>query len=168
MTPWTVPCQALLSSTISQSLLKFMSIESMMLSNHFTLSPFSCYQSFPALGSFLMSQLFTSGSQNVRASASASVLPVSIQGWFPLRLISLLSKGLSTVFSSTTIRKQLWSQKFFPSLLGLNCFQLEIICMPKRHILGGQILSPYNIHVTNYWLHYPLQWVILNMVKLTN
>ena len=67
----------------------------------------SCPQSFPASGSFLMSQLFASGGQSIGASASASVLPMSIQGWFPLGLtglISLLSKGLSRVFFSTTTK----------------------------------------------------------------
>ena len=57
----------------------------------------SCLQSFPALGSFLMSQFFTSGGQSIGASALASVLPMNIQGWFPLgltALISLQSKGL--------------------------------------------------------------------------
>ena len=71
--------------------------------------PFSsCPQSFPASGSFQMSQLFTEGSQSVGASALASVLPMNIQGWFPLGQtgwISLLSKGLSRVFSSTTVGK---------------------------------------------------------------
>ena len=72
--------------------------------------PFSWLQSFPASGSFPMSELFTSGGQSVRASASASVLPMSIQDWFPSRLtglISLLSKG-SGVFSSTV-----WRHQFF-------------------------------------------------------
>ena len=81
----------------------------------------SCPQSFPASGSFLMSQLFVSGSQSIgaSASASASVLPRSIQGWFPLRLTALLSlqsQGFSGVFSSTII----WKCQFFgalPSLL---------------------------------------------------
>ena len=71
--------------------------------------PFSSYpQSFPASGSFLMSQPFASDGQSIGVSASASVLPMNIQGCFPLGLtgwISLLSKGLSRVFSSTTIRK---------------------------------------------------------------
>ena len=64
-------------------------------------------QSFPASVTFLMSRLFTLGDQNTRASALASVLPMSIQGWFPLRLtgLILLSKGLSLVFSSTTIQR---------------------------------------------------------------
>ena len=67
---------------------------------------FFCLQSFPASGSFPMSWVFTSGGQNVVASALASVLPMNIQGWFPLGLaglISLMSKRLSRVFSSTTI-----------------------------------------------------------------
>ena len=73
-------------------------------------APFSCPQSLPALGFFLMSPLFTSGGQSIRALAS--VLPMNIQGWFPLGLtglLSLLSKGLSRVFSSTTI----WKHQFF-------------------------------------------------------
>ena len=69
--------------------------------------PFSSsLQSFPASGSFLMSQLFTSGGQSI--GASASVLPMNIQDWFPLGwtgLISFLSKGLSKVFSNTTVQK---------------------------------------------------------------
>ena len=69
--------------------------------------PFSsCPQSFPASGSFPMSWLFAFGGQSIGASALASVLPMNIQGWFPLglaSLISLLSKGLSRVFSSTTV-----------------------------------------------------------------
>ena len=70
--------------------------------------PFSsCLQSFPASGSFPISQLFASGGQSTGASASASVLPISIQGWFPLRLTGLIlqSKGLSRVFSNTTVKK---------------------------------------------------------------
>jgi len=71
--------------------------------------PFSsCLQSFPASGAFRMSQLFASGGQSIRVSASASVLPMNIQDWFPLRLtdwISLLSKELSRVFSNTTVQK---------------------------------------------------------------
>ena len=69
---------------------------------------FSCFQSFPASGSFPMSQLFASDGQSIRASASASVLPMNIHGWFPLGLtglISLQSKGLPRVFSSTTVQK---------------------------------------------------------------
>ena len=71
--------------------------------------PFSsCLQSFLASGSFPMSQFFTSGGQSIGASASASVLPRNIQDWLPLWLtgwISLHSKGLSRVFSNTTVQK---------------------------------------------------------------
>ena len=70
--------------------------------------PFSCLQSFPASGSFQMSGFFTSSGQSIGVSGSASVLPMNIQDWFPLRLtgwISLQSRGLSRVFSNTTIQK---------------------------------------------------------------
>ena len=108
VTPWTTAHQASLSLTISRSLLKLMSIESVMSSKHLVLCiPFSsCLQSFPASGSFPMSWLFTSGGQSI--GASASVLPMNIQDWFPLGLtglISLLSKGLSRVFSSITVQR---------------------------------------------------------------
>ena len=72
-TPWTAAHQGSLSFTISLSLLKLMSIESVMPSNHLILSSSSCLQSFLASGSFLMSQLFISGGQSIGASASASV-----------------------------------------------------------------------------------------------
>ena len=82
--------------------------------------PFSsCLQSFPAWGPFLMSQLFASGGQSNGASASASVFPMNIQGWFPLGLtglISLQSKGLSRVFSNTTVQKH----QFFSSKISLR------------------------------------------------
>ena len=68
--------------------------------------PFSHLQSFPASGSFQTSQFFTSGGQNIGVSASASVLPMNSQDWFPLGWtgwISLQSKGLSRVFSNTTV-----------------------------------------------------------------
>ena len=81
--------------------------------------PFSfCLQSFPASGSFLMSPLFASGSQSIRVSASASVLPMNIQDLFPLGWtgwISLQSKGLSRVFSNTTV----WKHQFFSTQLSL-------------------------------------------------
>ena len=75
----------------------------------FSVVPFSsCLQSFPASGSILMSQLFTSSGHSIGASASVSALPMNIQGWLLLGLaglISLLFKGLSRVFSSTTVQK---------------------------------------------------------------
>ena len=81
--------------------------------------PFSsCLQSFPVSGSFPMSQFFTSGGQSIGASSSASVLPMNIQDWFPLGWsgwISLQSKGLSRVFSNTTVQKH----QFFSAQLSL-------------------------------------------------
>ena len=91
-TPWTAAHQAPLSSTISQSLLEFMSkTESVILSNRLILGhPFSfCLQSFPVSQSFPMNQLFASHSQSIGASASATVLPMNVQGWFPLGLTCL-------------------------------------------------------------------------------
>ena len=108
-TPWIAAHQAPLSSAISRSLLKFISIESVMLSLSFSAIPFSfCLQSFSAFESFPMNQLFASGDQSIEASAAATVLPMNIQGWFLLgltSLISLQSRGLSRVFSSTTVQK---------------------------------------------------------------
>ena len=81
--------------------------------------PFSfCLQSFPMPGSFQMSQLFTSGGQSIVISVSASALPKNIQGWFHLGstdLISLQSKGISRVFSNTTVQKHqfFWHSAFF-------------------------------------------------------
>ena len=85
-TPWTASHQASLPFTTTWSLLKFMSTESVMLSNCLILchSLSSHLQSFSASRSFPMSRLFASGGQSIGASASASVLPMHIQGWFPL------------------------------------------------------------------------------------
>ena len=89
--------------------------------------PFSsCLQSFPASGSFPISQLFASDGQSIGASASASVLPMNIQDWFPLGWtgwIPLQSKGLSRVFSNTTVQKhQLFSAQFLysPTLTSIH------------------------------------------------
>ena len=105
-TPWTAARQISLSSTLSRSL--FMSIELVILtvSSSATLSSF-CIQSFPASGSFPMSHFFKSGGQSIRVSVSASVLPMNVQDWLPSGLTSLISlqfKGLSSVFSNTTIQ----------------------------------------------------------------
>ena len=107
-TPWTTARQASLSFTISQSLLKLMPGESMTPYNHLILCHHLLFlpSIFPNIRVFPKSQLFTSGGQSI--GASASVLPVNIQGWFPLGLIGLiflLSKGLSRVFSKTTVQK---------------------------------------------------------------
>ena len=109
VTPRIAAHQASLSFTISWSLLRFMFIESVMPSNHLLLCHplLLCLQSFSASESFLMSQLFASGSQNTGASASATVLPINSEGWFPLGLADLIlqSKGFSRVFSNTTVQK---------------------------------------------------------------
>ena len=123
-TPWIAACQASLSITNSWSLLKLMSIESVMPSNHLILChpllllPSIFSNESNESGSFQMSQFFTSGSQSIRVSASASVLPMNIQGWFPLGWtgwISLQSKGFSRVFSNTTVQKH----QFFGTQLSL-------------------------------------------------
>ena len=89
--------------------------------------PFSsCLQSFPASGSFQMSQFFTLGGQSIGVSAPASVLPKNIQGWFPLGLTDLISlpcKGFSRVFFNTTVQKH----QFFGSHLSLIISNLYAI-----------------------------------------
>ena len=108
-TPWNSAHQTSLSITNSQSLLKLMSIELVMPSNHLILChPLLLLPSiFPNTGSFQMSQ-FASGGPSIGVLASASVLPMNIQNWFPLGLvdlISLQSKGLSRIFSNATVQK---------------------------------------------------------------
>ena len=118
--PWTVAHQASLSITNSQSLLKLMSIKLVIPSNHLI----CCHllllllQSFPASGSFSMSQFFTSGGQSIGVSASTSVLPMNIQDWFPLGWTGwiLQSKGLARVSSNTTVQKH----QFFSTQLSLQ------------------------------------------------
>ena len=94
--------------------------------------PFSsCLQSFPALGSFSVSQFFTSGGQSIGVSASTSVLPVNIQDWFPsglTSLISLQSKGLSRVFSNTTVQNH---QFFSAQLYLLSNFRIHTWLLEK-------------------------------------
>ena len=116
VTPWTAAHQASLSITSFWSLLKLMSMELEMPSNY--LIPFSSCQS--CIRSLTVSQFFASGGQSIGVSALASVLPMNIQNWFPLGLtdlISLQSKGLSRVFSSTTVQKH----RFFDTQLPLWC-----------------------------------------------
>ena len=102
MDPWSLWPSQWCHPTISSSVIPF----------------FSCPQSFPASWSFLVSWLFTSGGQSIGVSTSASVLPMNSQDWFPLGwtgLISLQSKGLSRVFSNTTVQKR----QFFSAQLSL-------------------------------------------------
>ena len=121
-TPWTAARQASLSFTISQSLLKLMPTELVVPSNHLILSvtPFPCLQSFPASGSFPISQLFQLGGQSTGASASASVLPMNIQGWFLSGLSGLISCCLrdSREFSPT------------PQFKGINSSVLSLFYCP--------------------------------------
>ena len=112
--------------------------------NSSSVVPFSfcLLQSFSASGSFPMSRLFASGGQNIGASASASVFPMNIQGWFPLGwigLISFQSKGLSRAFSNTTVEKHkffdaqlsLWSKSHIHTwLLEKLCFDSMDLCPP--------------------------------------
>ena len=134
-TQWTAACQASLSITNSRSLLKLMSIESVMPCNHLTLchSLLLLPQSFPASGSFPMSQFFASHGQSIGISASAFVPPMNIQDWFPLGLISLISlqsKGLWTVFSNTTVQKhQFFSAQ--PSLRSSSHIHTWLLEKPK-------------------------------------
>ena len=142
VTPWTAAHQAPLSITNSQSLLNSCPSSRWC---HPTISsfvvPFSfCLQSFPTSGSFSITQLFLSGGQSIGASASGSVFPVNIKDWFPLRLtglLSLLSKGLSRVFSSTTD----WRHQFFSA---------QIFLTSISHIHTWLLEKPY------LWLYRPL------------
>ena len=148
VTPWTATCQASLFFTISWSLLKLMSIESMMLSNHLILChPFSCPQSFPASGFFPVSWLFASGGQSIRASASIPVLPMNIEHWFPLGLtdlISLQSKELLTVFNSTTIWKH-WIFCTQPSLWSNTYIHTWLLGKPQLW-LSGPLLAKWCLY----------------------
>ena len=126
-TPWTAAHQASLSFTISQSLLRLMTIELVMSSNHLILchSLLLLPSIFPSIRVFSSKLVIHIRWQSIGASALVSVIPMNIQFWFHLRLtglISLLSKGLSRVFSSTTVGKhQFWGhfsmvQLLYPSI----------------------------------------------------
>ena len=120
-TPWTAAHQASLSITNSQSLLKLLSIELMMPSNHLILCRLLLLPSgFPESGSFPMSQFFVSGGQSSEASASVqySLEAMNIQDWFPLGWtgwIFLQSRGFSRAFSNNTVQKH----QFFGAQLSL-------------------------------------------------
>ena len=120
VTPWTTACQTSLSITNSWNLLKLFSIESVMVSNHLILchplllSPLI----IPSIRVFQMSQFFATGGQYIRVTASASVFPMNIQELLPLEwtgCISLQPKGLSRVYSNTTIQRH----QFFSAKLSL-------------------------------------------------
>ena len=106
--------------------------------------PFSHLKLLPASGSFQRSQLFTSGGQSIEVSASASVLPINIQGWFLFGWtgwISLQSKGLSRVFSNTIVQKHLYKGGMFWE----NSIKTCILSSVK------QITSPGWMHETCAW-----------------
>ena len=133
-TPWTAAHQDSLSFTISQSLLKHMSIELEMPSNHLILfHPFLLpLSTFPSIRAFQMSQLFTSGGQSIGVPPSTSVLPMNTQDWSPLEWtgwISLQYKGLSWVFSNTTVQ--------------------------RHQIFGAQLSSQSNSHIHTWPLEKP-------------
>ena len=110
----------------------------------------SCLQSFPASGSFQMSQFFTSGGQSIGVSASASVLPMNIQDWFPLGLtgwISLPSKRLSRVFSNTTfksINPSALSFVYSPTLTSIHDYG-KTIALTRQTFVGKVISLLFNI-----------------------
>ena len=136
VTPGTAACQVSLSFTISWSWWCHPTISS-------SVAPFSsCFQSFLTSRSFPMSQLFPSGGQNIGASPSTSVLPVNIKGWFPLGLtglLSLLSEGLSRVFSNTTV----WKHQF----------------------LGGQpFYGPTLTSVCDYWENHSFDYIYKHLL----
>ena len=109
VTPWPAACQASLSFTVSHSLFKLLSIESVILSNYPILCcPLLLPSIFPSISVFSNELAFSSGGQSIGASALASVLKMNIQGLFPLGLTGLISlqpKGLSRIFPSTTVCK---------------------------------------------------------------
>ena len=141
-----LPCPSL-----SPSLLKLVSIESMMPSNHLNLCCLLLLlpSIFPSISVFSNSRLFTSEGQSIEVSASAPVLPMNIQDWFSLGLtclISLLSKGLSRVFSST-----IWKHQSFSAVLSL---------WSNSHIHTRLLEKPY------LWLYRPLlaKWCLCFLI----
>ena len=154
--------------------------------------PFSsCLQSFPASGSFQMSQLFASGGQSIGISASTSVLPMNIQDWFPLGWtgwISLQSKGLSRVFSSTTVQNQffcaqlsLWSNSHVhtrplekPGMLRfilfsqpfrvlLRCFKCSIQNLSQDWNFDSYLLSLLSSQ-TRYWISKDEPYIVWSFI----
>ena len=150
--PRTAVCQASLSITNSQSLLKLMSIVSVMPSNHLILCrPLLLLpSSFPASGSFPITQFFASGVQSIGASASASVHPVNIQDSSLLGLtdlISLQSKGLSRVFSNTCSKVSvLWhSASFMVQFSHPNMTTGKTIALTRQTFVGEVMALLFNM-----------------------
>ena len=150
--PWTAVRQASLSITNSWRLLKLMSIESVMPSNHLILChPLLLLPSvFPRIRVFPVSQLFTSGGQSIGVSASTSVLPMNIQDWSPLGWtdwISLQSKGLWRVFSNNTIQKhQFFNSAFLiVQLSHLYMTTGKTVALTRRTFVGKVMSLLFNI-----------------------
>ena len=135
-----------------------------------SIDPFSYHlQSFPASGSFQMSQLFTSGGQSIEVSTSASVLPMNIQDWFPLGWtgwISLQSKGLSRVFSNITVQKhqffsiQLSSHPYMTAGKTISLTRLDFVgkVMTLLFNMSSRLVItvfPWSMHLLISWLHSP-------------
>ena len=143
-----LPC----SSTVSQSVLKLRSTESVILSNHFIFCcPLLLLTSiFPSIRLFFQwvgSLNQVAKDQSIGASDLASVLPMNIQGWFPLGmtdLISLLSKGLSRVFSSTTVWKH-WCSSFFMVQLSHLYMTGKIIALTRQTIVSKVMSLLFNM-----------------------
>ena len=180
-TPWTAARQASLSITNSQSLLKFISIESVMPSNHLIFChPLLLPSVFPSIRVFSRESILCI--QSIGASTSASVLPVSIHNWFSLgltNLISFQSKGLSRVFSNTTVEKyqlfstqlSLWSnshpymtngktialtrQTFINKVMSLFFIMLSrfvIAFLPRNmHLLISWLKSASTVSIYDFW-----------------
>ena len=145
VTPWIAAHQASLSITNSQSSLRLVSIESVMPSSHLVL----CHPLFllppitPSIKVFSVSQLFAWGGQSIGVSALASVLPMNIQDWSPLgwTVWTLQSKGLSRVFSNTTVQKH----QFFSAQLSSQSNSGKTIALTRRTFVGKVISLLLNI-----------------------
>ena len=158
-----------LSLTITWSLLKLMSIESLVPFNHLNFCcPFLLLSLSQHQGLFTMSQLFASGGQSTGASALASVLPKNIQCWFPLRLTgltSLLSKGLSSIFKITsqfkTISSSVLSLLYGPALTSVHdywknhSFDYKALCWQSHVSRFVMSFLPRSKRLLISWLQWP-------------
>ena len=123
--------------------------------------PFSsCLQSFPASGSFPMSQFFTPSGQSIGVSASAPVLPMNIQDWSPLGwtgFITVLSKGLSIVFSNTTVQKHVlqFSAFFIIQLSHLYMTAGKTIALTRWTFVGKVMSLFFNMFFVACWIFFP-------------
>ena len=180
VTPWTAACQAAVSITNSWSLFKLMSIESVMPSSHFILCrPLLLLPSIvPSIGVFSNEcQPFSSGGQSIGASALASVLQMHIQDWFPFGWtgwICLWSKGLSRVFSNTTVQKyqffsaqhygpvpQLYMTTGKTTVSTIRTFVSKVISLLFNMLFRLVIaFLPRSKHVLISWLHSPAPLIL--------